>query len=116
MTSALFPGPTSGNPIHVRSDGKLEVPNGPIIPFRYLVGIKGPLTTPIGGCGERRAEGRAREGHAATPGLARSRGLVLKGLDSAIAAETVTYDFHRLMDGAKLVKTSEFATEVIKHR
>jgi isocitrate dehydrogenase len=41
--------------------------------------------------------------------------LVLKGLDGAIAAKTVTYDFHRLMDGAKLVKTSEFATEVIKH-
>jgi isocitrate dehydrogenase len=41
--------------------------------------------------------------------------LVIKGLDGAIAAKTVTYDFHRLMEGAKLVKCSEFATEVIKH-
>jgi isocitrate dehydrogenase len=41
--------------------------------------------------------------------------LVIKGLDGAIAAKTVTYDFHRQMDGAKLVKCSEFATEVIKH-
>jgi isocitrate dehydrogenase len=41
--------------------------------------------------------------------------LVIKGLDGAIGAKTVTYDFHRLMDGAKLVKCSEFATEVINH-
>jgi isocitrate dehydrogenase len=41
--------------------------------------------------------------------------LVIKGLNGAIAAKTVTYDFHRLMEGAKLVKCSEFGTEVIKH-
>ena len=41
--------------------------------------------------------------------------LVIKGLDGAISAKTVTYDFHRLMEGAKLMKCSEFATEVIKH-
>jgi isocitrate dehydrogenase len=41
--------------------------------------------------------------------------LVIKGLDGAISAKTVTYDFHRQMEGAKLVKCSEFATEVIKH-
>ena len=40
---------------------------------------------------------------------------VIKGLNGAIGAKTVTYDFHRLMEGAKLVKCSEFATEVIKH-
>src|SRR5690349_9154302 len=109
MTKPLFPGPTTGNPIQMRSDGKLDVPNDPIIPFiegdgtgrdiwrasvrildaavekayggkkkiawwevyagekafqkfnswlpdqtvegfrKYLIGIKGPLTTPIGG-------------------------------------------------------------------
>ena len=37
------------------------------------------------------------------------------GIDGAISAKTVTYDFHRLMDGAKQVKCSEFGTEVIKH-
>src|SRR5215212_1374407 len=41
--------------------------------------------------------------------------LVVKGLDRAIAAKTVTYDFERLMQGAKKVKTSEFASEMIKH-
>lgn len=41
--------------------------------------------------------------------------LIIKGLENAIAAKTVTYDFARLMDGAKEVKTSEFADEVIKH-
>ena len=41
--------------------------------------------------------------------------LILKGLEAAIDAKTVTYDFERLMQGAKKVKCSEFATEMIKH-
>jgi isocitrate dehydrogenase len=41
--------------------------------------------------------------------------LILKGLDRAIAAKTVTYDFARLMEGAKEVKCSEFGSEMIKH-
>ena len=41
--------------------------------------------------------------------------LIVKGLEAAIAAKTVTYDFERLMSGAKKVKTSEFASEMIKH-
>ncbi|MGB7157828.1 MAG: isocitrate dehydrogenase (NADP(+)) [Tepidisphaeraceae bacterium] len=40
--------------------------------------------------------------------------LILKGLEKAIDAKTVTYDFERLMTGAKKVKCSEFATEMIK--
>jgi isocitrate dehydrogenase len=39
--------------------------------------------------------------------------LIYQGLETAIAAKRVTYDFHRLMDGATLLKCSEFATEVI---
>ena len=39
--------------------------------------------------------------------------LIVKGMDGAIAAKTVTYDFARLMDGAKEVKCSEFADAVI---
>jgi isocitrate dehydrogenase len=35
-------------------------------------------------------------------------------MDGAIAAKTVTYDFARLMEGAKEVKCSEFADAVIK--
>ncbi len=41
--------------------------------------------------------------------------LVVKGMDGAIAAKTVTYDFARLMDGAKELKTSQFADEIIRH-
>jgi isocitrate dehydrogenase len=41
--------------------------------------------------------------------------LIVKGLEKAIDAKTVTYDFERLMQGAKKVKCSEFATEMIKH-
>src|SRR5216110_2318963 len=41
--------------------------------------------------------------------------LIIKGLDRAIGAKTVTYDFARLMEGAKEVKCSEFASEMIKH-
>ncbi len=39
--------------------------------------------------------------------------LIIKGLESAIAAKTVTYDFARLMDGATEVKCSEFGDAVI---
>ena len=41
--------------------------------------------------------------------------LIIKGMDRAIAAKTVTYDFHRLMDGAKLVRCSEFGQAIIDH-
>jgi isocitrate dehydrogenase len=41
--------------------------------------------------------------------------LVIKGMEGAIAAKTVTYDFARLTEGAKEVKCSEFADAVIKH-
>jgi len=39
--------------------------------------------------------------------------LVVKGMDGAIAAKRVTYDFARLMEGATELKTSEFADAVI---
>ncbi|HEY6548751.1 MAG TPA: NADP-dependent isocitrate dehydrogenase [Vicinamibacteria bacterium] len=41
--------------------------------------------------------------------------LILKGMDGAIAAKTVTYDFARLMDGAREVRCSEFGDAVIAH-
>jgi isocitrate dehydrogenase len=40
---------------------------------------------------------------------------VIRGLEGAIAARTVTYDFERLMEGATKVKTSEFGDAVISH-
>ena len=39
--------------------------------------------------------------------------LIIKGVEGAIANKTVTYDFERLMDGAKLRKCSEFGDDVI---
>ena len=43
--------------------------------------------------------------------------LVIKGLEGAIAARTVTYDFHRQMQNegasAKLLKCSEFGQAII---
>jgi isocitrate dehydrogenase len=41
--------------------------------------------------------------------------LVIKGMEGAIQAKTVTYDFHRLMDNAKLLTTSQFGEAVIRH-
>src|SRR5437660_10166620 len=41
--------------------------------------------------------------------------LVVKGMDGAIASKRVTYDFARLMEGAKELKTSEFADAVITY-
>ncbi len=40
--------------------------------------------------------------------------LIVKGLEAAIAARTVTYDFARLTEGATEVKTSEFADSMIE--
>jgi len=39
--------------------------------------------------------------------------LVVKGMDGAISNRQVTYDFARLMEGAREVKTSEFADRLI---
>jgi isocitrate dehydrogenase len=39
--------------------------------------------------------------------------LIIKGMDGAINAKTVTYDFARFMEGAKEVKCSEFGDAVI---
>ncbi len=41
--------------------------------------------------------------------------LIVKGLESAINKKRVTYDFHRLMEGATLLKCSEFGSEVIEN-
>jgi isocitrate dehydrogenase len=39
--------------------------------------------------------------------------LVLQSLDRTIGQKRVTYDFHRLMEGATLLKTSEFAEAMV---
>ncbi len=40
---------------------------------------------------------------------------IIHGLEAAINHKTVTYDFARLMEGAKKIKCSEFADEIIKN-
>ena len=39
--------------------------------------------------------------------------LIVKGMEGAISAKTVTYDFERLMEGATLLKCSEFGQAII---
>ena len=41
--------------------------------------------------------------------------LIVKGMEGAISAKTVTYDFERLMDDATLLKCSEFGQAIIDH-
>tara|TARA_B100001996_G_scaffold310787_1_gene252613 strand:- start:2451 stop:3707 length:1257 start_codon:yes stop_codon:yes gene_type:complete len=41
--------------------------------------------------------------------------LIVKGMEGAISAKTVTYDFERLMDDAELLKCSEFGNAIIDH-
>ena len=41
--------------------------------------------------------------------------LIIKGMDGAIRAKNVTYDFARLMEGANQVSCSEFGKEIIRH-
>lgn len=41
--------------------------------------------------------------------------IIYDSMEKTIANKTVTYDFHRLMEGATKLKTSEFGTEMIKN-
>jgi isocitrate dehydrogenase len=41
--------------------------------------------------------------------------LIIRGLEGAITAKTVTYDFERLMEGATKVSCSEFGRRIIAH-
>lgn len=41
--------------------------------------------------------------------------LIYNGLEKTIASKKVTYDFERLMDGASLLKCSEFANEIVNN-
>jgi len=48
-------------------------------------------------------------------GWAEAADLIVKGMESAISAKTVTYDFERLMDDATLLSCSEFGNAMISH-
>jgi len=41
--------------------------------------------------------------------------LIYKGVEQSILKKRVTYDFHRLMEGATKLKCSEFGTEIINN-
>ena len=47
-------------------------------------------------------------------GWAEAADLIVRGLQGAIRAKAVTYDFERLMDGATLLKCSEFGQAIVK--
>jgi isocitrate dehydrogenase len=48
-------------------------------------------------------------------GWAEAADLIIKGMDGAIGARSVTYDFARQMEGAREIKCSEFGEAVIAH-
>jgi isocitrate dehydrogenase len=48
-------------------------------------------------------------------GWAEAADRILRGMEGAIGARTVTYDFHRLMENAELLSTSAFGDAVIAH-
>ena len=48
-------------------------------------------------------------------GWAEAADLILKGIDGAIGAKTVTYDFERQMEDATLLKCSEFGEAIVSH-
>jgi isocitrate dehydrogenase len=41
--------------------------------------------------------------------------LIVKGMEGAISAKTVTYDFERMMENTTLLKCSEIGEPIIKH-
>lgn len=48
-------------------------------------------------------------------GWSEAANLIINGMDKAIHQKRVTYDFHRLMDNATLLKCSEFAKAVVEN-
>ena len=48
-------------------------------------------------------------------GWTEAANLIVKGMEGAISAKTVTYDFERLMGDATLLKCSEFGNAIINH-
>ncbi|MBA2656313.1 MAG: NADP-dependent isocitrate dehydrogenase [Tatlockia sp.] len=48
-------------------------------------------------------------------GWSEAANYIIKGMEGAIKAKTVTYDFERLMEGAHRVSASEFGEAIIKH-
>ena len=48
-------------------------------------------------------------------GWAEAADLIVKGMEGAISAQTVTYDFERLMDNATLLSCSDFGDAMISH-
>jgi len=41
--------------------------------------------------------------------------MIIKSMEKTISQKKVTYDFHRMMEGAELLKTSEFADAMISN-
>lgn len=48
-------------------------------------------------------------------GWSEAADLIVKGMEGAISAKTVTYDFERLMDDATLMSCSDFGDALIAH-
>ena len=40
---------------------------------------------------------------------------IIRGMEGALASKEVTYDFHRLMDDARLLSSTDFGNAIIDH-
>ena len=47
--------------------------------------------------------------------IKRAAEMIIKSMEKTISQKKVTYDFHRMMEGAELLKTSEFADAMISN-
>ena len=136
MAYSIVKVPAGGAKITIK-DGKLQVPNNPIIPFVEGDGTGRDIwrtSTRAFDATVQKAYGGRRKIHwmevyAGEKSFkmlntwlpnetvqAFTEFLVgIKGMEGAIAAKSVTYDFARLMEGAKEVRCSEFGDAVVKH-
>ena len=90
------------------------------IQFRTLNASKGPAVRATRAQADRMLYRRAiRSSLESQPKLAlfqqEAADLITKAFEATIADKIVTYDFARLMEGAREVKTSEFAGAIIDH-
>ena len=105
-------------------DGALQVPDTPVIPFIEGDGTGHAIFEATHGTAPKyRDQDKVNPGSIILSGemMLRYMGwteaadIIIGGIGKTILNKTVTYDFARLMDEARVLKCSEFATEIIKN-
>jgi isocitrate dehydrogenase len=115
--------PKDGQKISL-SGGKLVVPDRPVIPFLGSDGTCRAIFEVTHGMAPKYVdEDKVNPGSVILSGEMMFRylgwieaaDLIVQGMEGAINARTVTYDFARLMDDAQEIKCSEFGDEIVKN-